>query len=97
MMTFTCRPKLSSSRKSTVPRAWQQLTTLSELKEAKFSRVVVPIEGAGKILVQELDGTPLHPMPPDRDSHARTACLRSGVQRFTRARACLDITRIPAQ
>lgn len=65
MMTFTCRPKLSSSRKSTVPHAWQQLTTLSELKDAKFSRVVVPVEGAGKILVQELDGAARLQLPPD--------------------------------
>lgn len=57
MMSFTCRPKATSARRSTVPRAWQKLTTLSELKEAKFSRVVVPVEGAGKILIQELDGT----------------------------------------
>lgn len=73
MLTSTCRPRLSSARKSTVPRAWQKLTTLSELKEAKFSRVVVPVEGVGKILVQELEGTHLHRLPIDTETCACTA------------------------
>eukprot|EP00892_Ulva_mutabilis_P000340 jgi/Ulvmu1/10306/UM060_0108.1 len=56
MFTTSFRPRATCARTSTVPRAWQKLTTLPELKEAKFSRVVVPVDGVGKILVQELDG-----------------------------------------
>jgi hypothetical protein len=57
MFVATVTPRASpAARISTVARAWQPATTLSELKESKFNRVVVPVEGEGKILVQEMDG-----------------------------------------
>ena len=46
-------------RRRTIARAWHSATTLADLKEAQYSRAVVPVEGKGKILVQETDGEAL--------------------------------------
>lgn len=60
MLTITTgAPRASLSRRRVIARVWHPATTLAELKEAQYKRVVVPVEGEGKILVQELDGAQL--------------------------------------
>jgi hypothetical protein len=56
-------------KRSAIARAWYPATTLADLKEAQYSRVVVPVEGEGKILVQELGGTRL--LPRDHSIHSK--------------------------